>query len=71
MLDAKRLATQIENAMQKAFDEKQDTVNARKQLCTDIANAIDVYVKQGQVNTVGVGTCPAGPVATTGTGSII
>lgn len=70
----KVLSAQILAAMQKAFNSKDEPAAAQRQFADDLANAIDAYIKSGQVvgtaTTVVTGTCPAGPVAGNGSGSI-
>lgn len=73
-LVAKVLSAQIFAAMQKAFSDQGDAIAAQQAFADDLANAIDAYIKSGQVTgtatTVVVGSAGPFPVAGTGTGTI-
>jgi hypothetical protein len=47
-----------------------DPAVSRQELASDIATAIETFVKSGLVSTTVTGTSPSGPVTGTGTGSI-
>lgn len=47
-----------------------DPATSRLELASDIADAIETFVKTGLVNTTVTGTSPSGPVSGTGIGSI-
>lgn len=53
-----KLAADIEAAFNAAYADKGNSNAAQKTLANAIANAIDTYIKAGQV----VGQSPAGPV---------
>ena len=50
--------------------EGDDPAVSRVEIATELADAIDLYIKSGTVNTIVTGTSPSGPVTGTGVGSI-
>lgn len=50
--------------------ESDDPATSRAQIAAELADAIDLYIKSGTVNTVVTGTSPSGAVTGTGVGSI-
>lgn len=68
ILEAALLAALTEQANKTQVSD--DPAVSRQQLATKIADAIDLFVKSGLVNTTVTGTSPSGPVTGTGTGSV-
>jgi hypothetical protein len=62
------LETALNAAFQKAQADKTD--GAQATLCSDLATAIDTYIKTATVTTTDVTTCGAGAGTGTGTGTI-
>lgn len=64
------LKAAIYAAFAEARTKTDDPEAAMNRLADQIATAIDTFVKSGTVSTVVTGTCPAGAVNGTGTGSM-
>lgn len=67
------LVAAIEAALNKQAGktaEGDDPKDSVKEFAADLADAIDVYIKSGTVNSTVVGTSPSGPVTGTAVGTI-
>ena len=69
-LDKTTLEKSIETAFNNQSDKKVDPAEARKAIAKDLANAFNVFVKSGTVNTTVSTTGTAAAQTGTGTGSI-
>lgn len=67
MLDLATLTSSFETAFQYAEDHP-GTSNL--QLASDLAKAVDIFVRGGTVSTIVTGTLPDGPVSASGAGGI-
>jgi hypothetical protein len=66
-LDKATLKNEIKSLLQ---DMMQKENASFEEFATRLSDAVDVYVKTGTISTTVTGTCPAGAVAGTGTGTI-
>jgi len=64
------LKAAIYSAFAEARTKTDNPEEAMNTLADRIATAVDTFVKSGTVSTTVTGTCPAGAVNGTGTGSI-
>ena len=61
--------TTLQSQLQAIFEDL-DPSKTPEQVAQEMADAIDVFVKSGTVNTAVTGSCPTGAVTGTGTGAV-